>query len=496
MKKFVALARVSSREQQREGFSLDVQVDGLRKHAERIGGEIIKLYQVAETASKSEERKTFKELLVFVKAQARDLSGILFYKVDRAVRNILDLADLERLEADYGVPFIAVTQPTENTPAGRFQRRMLATMATFQTEQQSVDVREGHARRVQMGFFVAKCPYGYRNVRIDGRALVEVHSENGPKVKRIFDFYANHGHTLDSLIEALAREGIAYSASMPRFCRSKLYEILRDRAYIGEVEYHGQWHVGKHPALIDAMTWRRVQTLLGESAYKSHEMTYAGELIKCACCGRPISGELKTKPTKKGVRHYTYYRCAGYNQGDHPRVRVTEEELDQQMLALFDKMRIHDSELREWIAKMIRLKTQEGQQDSRTRIDELNRQLALVRRQQEQLVNLRLLEEIDGGTFTKKSHELRDRTSELRLTLEAMDRGREENGELAVKAFELSQNLREKWLTADYAAKRTILQILCLNFSLQGATLVPTMRKPFDMLAEGLISADNRGDRI
>ena len=149
-----------------------------------------------------------------------------------------------------------------------------------------------------------------------------------------------------------------------------------------------------------------------------------------------------------------------YNQGDHPRVRVTEEELDQQMLALFDKMRIHDSELREWIAKMIRLKTQEGQQDSRTRIDELNRQLALVRRQQEQLVNLRLLEEIDGGTFTKKSHELRDRTSELRLTLEAMDRGREENGELAVKAFELSQNLREKWLTADYAAKRTILQIL------------------------------------
>lgn len=145
-----------------------------------------------------------------------------------------------------------------------------------------------HARRVQMGFFVAKCPYGYRNVRIDGRALVEVHSENGPKVKRIFQLYAHHGHTLDSLMEALAREGVAYSASMPRFCRSKIYDILRDRAYIGEVEYHGQWHVGKHPALIDAMTWRRVQTLLGESAYKSHEMTYAGELIKCACCGRPI----------------------------------------------------------------------------------------------------------------------------------------------------------------------------------------------------------------
>lgn len=496
MKKFVALARVSSREQQREGFSLDVQVEGLRKHAERIGGELLKLYEVAETASKSEERKTFKELLVFVRAHARELSGILFYKVDRAVRNILDLADLERIEAEYGVPFIAVTQPTENTPAGRFQRRMLATMATFQTEQQSVDVREGHARRVQMGFFVAKCPYGYRNVRIDGRSLVEVHPENGPKVKRIFELYAHHNHTLDSLIDALAREGLAYSDSMPRFCRSKLHEILRDRAYIGEVEYQDHWHPGKHTPLVDAITWRRVQVLLGEGIYKSHEMTYAGELITCGFCGRPISGEVKTKQTKRGERRYTYYRCAGYNQGDHPRIRVTEEELDQQMLALFDRMRIEDQERRDWIAKMIRLKTQEGQQASLANINDLNRQLAMVRRQQEQLVNMRLLEEIETTTYNAKSLELRDRASQLRLLVEAADRGRDETGDLAVRAFELSQNLRGKWLTADYTAKRRILQILCLNFSLEGATLVPTMRKPFNLLAEGLLSADNRGDKI
>ena len=196
------------------------------------------------------------------------------------------------------------------------------------------------------------------------------------------------------------------------------------------------------------------------------------------------------------MRHYTYYRCAGYNQGNHPRVRVTEEELDQQMLALFDKMRIHDAELREWIAKIIRLKTQEGQQDTRGKIDELNRQVSLIRRQQEQLLNLRLLEEVEGDTFSKKTMELRDRQADLKLQIEGCDRGRHENADLAIKAFELSQNLREKWLTADYAAKRTILQIICLNFSLDGATLVPTMRKPFDMLAEGLISAENRGDWI
>jgi len=33
--KFIALARVSSREQEREGFSLDIQVDALNAYAER-----------------------------------------------------------------------------------------------------------------------------------------------------------------------------------------------------------------------------------------------------------------------------------------------------------------------------------------------------------------------------------------------------------------------------------------------------------------------------
>ena len=84
----------------------------------------------------------------------------------------------------------------------------------------------------------------------------------------------------------------------------------------------------------------------------------------------------------------------------------------------------------------------------------------------------------------------------LRLHLEKADRGRYEIIDIAVKAFELSQDLRAKWFNADYAAKRRILEITCLNFSLDGVTLVPIMRKPFDMLAEGLDLKNSRDDRI
>ena len=92
--------------------------------------------------------------------------------------------------------------------------------------------------------------------------------------------------------------------------------------------------------------------------------------------------------------------------------------------------------------------------------------------------------------------ELRDRLASIKLQLDAVDRSHDEMADLAVKAFELSQTLRTQWLTADYAAKRRILEIILSNCTLKGATLCPTIRKPFDVIAEGLFISSSRGDWI
>jgi DNA invertase Pin-like site-specific DNA recombinase len=494
-KKYVALARVSSREQQREGFSLDIQEDALRRYAERMGGIIVKLFKIAETATKRDERRAFKELLAYAKKHADELTGLLFYKVDRAARNLFDYVELERLESELGLEFISVSQPTENTPAGRMQRRMLASMASFYTEQQSLDVKEGLARRVKEGWFVGHAPYGYRNVRIDGRGVAEIDPVNGPKVRRIFELFAYHGLTLDMLIERLAAEGIVYRDSAARFPRSTLHAILHDRAYIGEVEHKGQWYPGKHPPLVDRQTWDRVEAMLHGQVYRTHELTYGSDLITCPC-GHKIVGERKTKRTKAGERDYVYYRCSQYSRKGHPRVRLTEADLDRQVLALFAKLRIEDAEVRDWVLRLLRERTREEQESTREQRAELRRQLALSQGQADQLLNLRLLEEIDGDTFAAKSTELRDRAARLKLQAEVLDRGHDENADIAVKAFELSQSLMGKWLTADYAAKRQILEIVGLNWRLDDVTLIPEMREPFDVLAEGLISGKSRGERI
>ena len=496
MKRFVALARVSSREQEREGFSLEVQEDALRRYAELQGGEIVRFFRIAETASKSDERKTFKELVRYAKKHCLEIDGLLFYKLDRAARNLYDYVELERLESEYNVPFISVAQPTDSNPAGRMMRRTLANMASFYTEQQSVDVREGLARRVQEGWFIGLAPYGYKNVRKNGRGIVEVHKRNGKTVKRIFELFAFQSLTLDALAEKLHAEGLIYRDSTRKFPRSSLHNILGDRAYIGEIEHQGNWYPGKHEPLVDRATWDRVQTILGGHVYQSHELTYAGDRIKCGHCGHRITGEVKTKQTKAGAKRYIYYRCTYYNKGDHPRIRVCEADFDSQVLAILNKMKIEDEGVRDWFRTVLASKTRDTQLDSLSQRHELQRQETLIVGQQDRLLNMRLAEEIDESTFAAKQTELRDRLSNLKLQLDVLDRSHDEYADLASRIFELSQSLTDKWLTADVIEKRQILEIVFLNCVLDDVTLVPTIRKPFDVLAEGLVSKNSRDDRI
>ena len=93
-----------------------------------------------------------------------------------------------------------------------------------------------------------------------------------------------------------------------------------------------------------------------------------------------------------------------------------------------------------------------------------------------------------------KNMEFRGWMVQVKLRLETCDRRRAERGEIALQVFELSQTLREKWLAPDYHPQRRLLEIVCLNFRFDGVSLLPTIRKPFDIIAEGLVPTEIRGD--
>ena len=174
---------------------------------------------------------------------------------------------------------------------------------------------------------------------------------------------------------------------------------------------------------------------------------------------------------------------------------MTESEVDQQILGAFASMK-QDEETADWFGEVLRARTRDEQGDSQDHAKELQPQMTLLRQQQDELLNLRLSKEIDNDMFAEKSTELRDRIATLSFQLEATDATRGEQAENAIKVFELSQHLSERWITADYAAKRQILDIVFSNFRFDGVSLCYEMRKPFAYLAEGPLVLSNRGDRI
>jgi site-specific DNA recombinase len=177
-------------------------------------------------------------------------------------------------------------------------------------------------------------------------------------------------------------------------------------------------------------------------------------------------------------------------------VRIGEPEFDKQVCALLNRMRIDDEGIRNWIGSVLRAKSRSAEQSSQAERERLQRELESVRKQKATLLNLRLLDEIETATFAAKQAELRSLETRLQTQSEGQGRQQSERADLAVKVFELSQALAAKWLTADIAEKRVLMEIVGLNWTLNDTSLVPQMRKPFDLLVEGQLVSSSRGDRI
>ncbi|MHB8899154.1 MAG: hypothetical protein ACYC6Y_10450 [Thermoguttaceae bacterium] len=109
-------------------------------------------------------------------------------------------------------------------------------------------------------------------------------------------------------------------------------------------------------------------------------------------------------------------------------------------------MRIDDEKIRDWFLKVLRARARETQAISQERTEELQRQLTLARHQQGQLLNLRLMEEIEADTFAAKNTELRDKIARLTLQVESADRGRAEQTEMAVKRLNFRKAFRTNGL--------------------------------------------------
>ncbi len=480
---YIGLARVSTVEQRKENASLETQDEIIRRRIADLGGTPDRIWQFAETASRAAERKVFREIIDYAKANAHRLAGLVVVSLDRGTRNLPDYMALEELEKRYKVRLVVVQQEFSDSAFGRKCRRDAANDAAYYSERLSEVVSQGQAARARRGLMLGQAAYGYRNVRAGDRRVIDVDPEKSKRIRRVYYLYAYTRLSVDDIRAKFHEEGVPFSAKSRKWPRSYLYRILRNRVYLGEVRHHDEWFPGKHPPLIDIHTWNRVQEKLRNLTRSPLATIYGHGCIRCGFCGRAVIAEQITK--EKSGRVYTYYRCCQNKRTPgHPPARITEQKIDEQVIALFDRLRIADPDVREWIIGVLRTRTAENRLEAKARAAEVTRQIGNLDEMLTRLTDMRMAAEIDRDEFLTRKATMLESRDRLKAQMDIAAKTRDETNEVAIRAFELAQNLRQRWVAADFPEKRRILEILWLNCRLVGASVSYTLRKPFDMLAD------------
>ena len=140
-KQAVIYARVSSKEQEKEGFSIPAQLKLLRDYAASQGFAVVQEYVDVETA-KQTGRTAFGEMVAYLKAHLA-VRVMLVEKTDRLYRNLKDWVTVDELEVEIHFPKEGVVLSRESRSSEKFMHGIKVLMAKNYVDNLSEETRKG-----------------------------------------------------------------------------------------------------------------------------------------------------------------------------------------------------------------------------------------------------------------------------------------------------------------------------------------------------------------
>ena len=476
--KAVAYARVSSKEQDKEGFSIPAQQKLLNSYAETSGLVIAQDYVDVETA-KATGRTHFEAMVKYLKAHP-DVRALLVEKTDRLYRNLKDWVTLDELDIEIHLIKEGIVLSRESRSSEKFVHGIKVLMAKNYIDNLSEEARKGQQEKAEQGIWPTKSPLGYRNVAgPDGKRIIDVDPETGPIITHLFGWYASGTLSLKEAAEEARRAGLVYRRTGGAVPVSSIHKILRNRLYTGEFEWHGQLCKGRHRPLVTHELWERVQGVLdGRNARKTrrgnHDFAFSG-LIACGHCGCAMVGEIKKA-------RYTYYHCTGY-KGNCGEPYVREEVIEAQFSDLLGRLSFSD-EILAWVSAALRDSHADEQREHEAAVARLHAESERLQHRIHAMYVDKLDGRVEKGFFETMSAQWRSEQDrclrEIRYH-QAADQSYLSEG---VRLLELAHGAQRMFRRQQPSEKRKLLNFVLSNCTWQNGLLTPTFRQPFDLIAE------------
>lgn len=438
--------RVSSVEQL-EGYSLEAQETACERLAQERGWEITARYTDPGASARTVDRPGFQQMLEDALSGRFDV--IIVHKLDRFSRSVTDvLLALQELEKR-GIALVSATEQFDfSTPTGRAFLTLLATFAQWYLDNLREEVRKGLQTRAESGMWVGEVPFGYRaHFKKDGGDGIPIPDEwEASGVRLAFEKYATGQYSDADIARILNEAGYRPRGrgkrALPLFTKDTVTVMLRNRFYIGEVQYHGKWYPGLHEPIISRELFEQVQKVreqrrakIGVTAPKTSRVYILSGLARCARCGWPMRGSASS-----GKR---YYRDPAHDQQRDCDQRLVWADPAEEALGAFLRQLTLPPDWRERVLAMV-------QEQVRRPIHEIRLERERIEGQLERLKRLFILGDIGEAEYRLE----RDR---LKAQLDALDPPRMPD---LARAAELLGDFGRIWDAATPEERRQIVRTL------------------------------------
>jgi DNA invertase Pin-like site-specific DNA recombinase len=156
----VLYARVSSKDQEKEGFSIPAQLKLLREYAVKNNFKIVREFVDVETA-KTAGRKQFGEMVRFFQ-QRPECCVVIVEKTDRLYRNFADCITLEDLGIEIHLPKEGQVISKDSKSQAKLVHGIQLVIARNYIENLREEVKKGMREKASQEFTPAARPWGTR----------------------------------------------------------------------------------------------------------------------------------------------------------------------------------------------------------------------------------------------------------------------------------------------------------------------------------------------
>lgn len=343
MAKIAAIyARVSSRKQ-KEGETIESQLDSLRQFARKQGYVIPKGFEFKDAGYSGAvlERPGLDALRDAVHDNVLDV--VLIYSTDRLSRKYAYQLLLQEEFQKRKVEVQFLKSPSATTPEEQFALHFQGVFAEYERAQIMERSRRGRLYKAKQGdaSVLPRIPYGYKRFKNGLKTQIEIDETQAYLIREIFNLYTVECISLKGICRELESKGVLTPTNLTKWDPKTIKGFLINSAYIGMAHYgktekgesisgrivryksgrlktarrpkahkpKDTWFEIPFPRIIKNETFEKAQALLKTnkelSKRNTKEQSLLQGLLVCEACGNAYWKKMR----KSGSTKLGYYCC-------------------------------------------------------------------------------------------------------------------------------------------------------------------------------------------